>query len=40
VNAWGLMNENDDFIYFMKDILPDLIKSSWDRATLALVHAH
>lgn len=40
IEAWGVKNDEDEFIYFLKDILPELIETLWNNATLALVHSH
>lgn len=40
IDAWGLKNHEDEFIYFLKDILTELIEGLWNNATLTMVHAH
>lgn len=39
-DAWGMKDENEEFIYFLKDILPNLIASKWYSATFFLVHSN
>jgi hypothetical protein len=39
-DAWGVKGDNDEFLYFLKDILPELLENFWNNATLALVHSH
>lgn len=39
-DAWGVKGTNDEFLYFLSDILPGLMESFWNSATLALVHSH
>jgi hypothetical protein len=39
-DAWGVKGDNDEFLYFLNDMLPVVMESFWNRATLALVHSH
>lgn len=40
IDAWGMKSEDDKFLYFLKDILPELMENIWVNATLALLHSH
>ena len=39
-DAWGIKSNEDEFLYFFKDILPEVMESLWQNATLSLIHAH
>ncbi len=38
-NGWGIEGEDGEFSFFLKDGLPELIETLWNRATFGLIHA-
>lgn len=38
-DAWGVKGEEGEFLYFIKEILPEVMESIWFNATLSLVHS-
>jgi hypothetical protein len=39
-DAWGVKGHNDELLYFLSDMLPGVMESFWNSATLVMVHSH